>query len=129
VSRRPSGDGCRGAELAAEARRHRIPLPDEPPRLTFQPGGEPGTIDIGVGWGWVTIPVTASIEDGKLKTDCEVPVLGDEINTWVDNLNADLEANGKQLSDLAIRNGKLHLAKQPIAGADAETAGAVNTDG
>ena len=89
---------------------------------------EPGSVSISVGWGFFSVTITGSINDGKLQVDLPpIPGLGQQITDWADDLNADLEANGMQLENISIVNGKLHLSKQPIPAAAAETSGAVDT--
>ena len=100
-----------------------LPVPDVTPGLTFQDGPIPGSVSISVGWGFFGVTITGSIQDGELHVDPPpVPGLGQQITDWVDDLNADLEANGMQLGDLSIRNGKLHFEKQAIPPVTQETA-------
>ena len=102
-----------------------IPVPDVTPGLTFENGPTPGSVTISVGWGLFSVSITGTIQDGKLNVDAPpIPGLGSQITNWVNDLNADLEANGMELGDLSIRNGKLHFGKQAIAAAP-ETATAV----
>lgn len=92
-----------------------IPVPDVTPGLTFENGLTPGSVTISVGWGFFNISVTGTIRDGKLNVDAPaIPGLGSQITGWVNDLNADLEANGMQVGDLSIRNGKLHFGKEAI---------------
>ena len=102
-----------------------IPVPDVTPELTFEDGPTPGTVEISVGWGFLKITLTGSIEDGKLSvTPPAFPGLGQEVTDWVDDFNADLDASGMQLSDLSITNGKLHLEKEEVPAVVEETSSA-----
>jgi len=98
------------------------------PGVTFKPGSEPGTIDISVGFGMISLTITASVENGKLEVDPPpFPGLEGQINDWVDGLNADLEANGMQFEGVSIRDGKLHLTKQAIPVPVTESVAATTT--
>lgn len=79
--------------------------------VTLEPGDKPGTIKIGYGF----LSLTASVNDGQLEVDVPpIPGLADQVTEFVDNLNADFKANGKQFKDPQIKNGKLHLSKEKI---------------
>lgn len=106
-----------------------MPIPDgATPGLTFENGPTPGSVSISVGWGFFSFTVTGSVVDGELVVDPPpIPGLGDQITDWVDDLNADLKANGMQLGDLSIVNGKLHFAKEPIVVASVTAPAAVTT--
>ena len=93
--------------------------------LTFENGPTAGTIKITVTWGFFSVPITASIVDGKLNVEAPpIPVLGTQITEWVNNFNSDLETCGRQLDEISIRDGQLHFSKAPLAaGTEQETSG------
>ena len=102
-------------------------LPNMPPlTLTFESGPD-GSITlrlIGMG-GVINIGIPISVEGGRLTADTtDVPIPGEGANEWIEDFNADLHANGKQLSGASIRGGKLHLTKERIP---ADTSGAITT--
>jgi hypothetical protein len=96
--------------------------------LSFEQGSAGVTLRLSGLGGLVDIGIPVSVRDGRLVADTsDVPVPGDAADGWIDNLNADLEANGMQFSDAALRGGKLHLAKKQIA-AGANTATTAGTE-
>ncbi|MCB2224159.1 MAG: hypothetical protein KQH83_08290 [Actinobacteria bacterium] len=91
-------------------------VPDDLPSPSVSFGdAEGGGVDITVAWGFLSVTLTATVADGKLSIASPSPLVptGD-IEKWVDDLNADLEANGKQIADLAVEDGVFHATKQPI---------------
>ncbi|HUH07219.1 MAG TPA: hypothetical protein VML96_05350, partial [Egibacteraceae bacterium] len=112
-----------------------LPAPDLPgvdsaPEITVEPGSGDGEFDVTVGWGFVSLPLTVSVSgDGQLVVDTSnVPGFlgGDEIQRWVEDVNADLRANGNQLAPLRLERGTVHFTKQPLAAvAEPEPVGAV----
>jgi hypothetical protein len=66
--------------------------------------------------GAINIGISISVQDGRLVADTsDIPIPGDSAGKWINNFNADLKANGMQLSDASVRDGKLHLEKKKIA--------------
>jgi len=100
-----------------------IPKPSGPmvpsnlptPSATFS-SGESGAVEVTISWGFLSLTLTATVQDGKLNIASPSPLVptGD-IDEWVNDLNADLEANGKQFDNLSVVNGKLQASKRPIA--------------
>ena len=89
--------------------------------LGFEPGPD-GSITISV-FGQ-TIPI--SIVNGQLVADTSnLFMFEKEIQEWVADFNADLRTCGRQLSDISIRAGTLHITKQKITAATAGTAAGV----
>jgi hypothetical protein len=97
-------------------------LPD--PSVSFAEG-EGGGVDITLAWGFLSVTLSATVSGGKLSISAPSPLIptGD-IDAWVEDLNADLEANGKQLEGLSLVDGKLRATKQAIP-APVEEAAAV----
>ena len=77
-------------------------------------------LSVTVGWGFVSITLPVSLSNGELQVDAgNMPGSG-AVNDWVKSFNDSLKSNGKELSGLEIKNGKIHLTKRVI-GAAAET--------
>ncbi len=96
-------------------------IQDAPPEISFEPNAG-GGVDITVGWGFVSFTVTASITNGNLTVTSSNPFLPqDDINEWLDDLNADLRDNGRQFDSVTIEGGKLKMTKKPVAAAAPET--------
>lgn len=100
-----------------------VPIPEgTEPSVTLEPGEHPGTVNVSVGWGFVSLTLPVSVADGRLRIDTSnIPFLGDDISRWVDDLNADLAANGKRFDEVRLRDGKAHLTKAAVAAGDRRT--------
>ncbi|MDO8392590.1 MAG: hypothetical protein Q7V57_19115 [Actinomycetota bacterium] len=104
--------------------------PDVTPTVTG-----PNSMEVSVGWGFVSITLPVSVADGHLQIDSSnIPDLGglkSGIDNWVKAMNDTLDANGKRLSGLELKDGKIVVTKQPVAGAQraAATPGLRNTTG
>lgn len=89
------------------------------PSVTPTPTGA-NAMDVSVGWGFVSITLPVSVADGHLQIDSSnIPDLGglkSGIDNWVKALNDTLDANGKRLSGLELKDGKIVVSKQPVAG-------------
>ncbi|MDP1795293.1 MAG: hypothetical protein Q8K63_14240, partial [Acidimicrobiales bacterium] len=105
------------------------------PSVTVTPSSTPGAtnaVDVAVGWGFVSIHLPVSVVEGTLRIDtADLPDLGglkSNIDNWTTSINNWMRANGKELSGLDLRNGKVHLTKratttQPPATGAATTPG------
>ena len=85
--------------------------------LSFEEGADGSTTLRLVGLGGIlNIGIAVSIVDGHLVADTtNIPVPGSSADEWIDNFNADLQANGMQFSDVSVRGEKPHLSKERIA--------------
>jgi hypothetical protein len=93
-------------------------LPNFPSlELSFKEGLNGSTILKLTGLGGViNIDIGLSVQDGRLVVDTsDIPIPAGSADSWVNDFNADLKANGMQFSGVSIRDGKLHLAKKKIA--------------
>ena len=88
------------------------------PSVTITPNGA-NAVNVSVGWGFISITLPVSIEGGQLKVDtANLPDLGDmktSVDKWVTAANDFIRQNGKELSGLELRDGKLHLTKRAVA--------------
>lgn len=88
------------------------------PSVTITPNGA-NAVNVSVGWGFISITLPVSIEGGQLKVDtANLPDLGDmksNVDKWVTAANDFIRQNGKELSGLELRDGKLHLTKRAVA--------------
>jgi len=102
-------------------------LPNMPTlTLSFEKGAKGSIVVrvVGLG-GMIDMKIPVSIKDGRLVADTSnVTVPGDAADEWVNDFNADLQANGMQLAGATLKDGKLHLTKKKIpAGAAGTSAG------
>ena len=103
-----------------------LPTPPGLPDGTLRPSvafsEEDGAAVITVTWGFLAVRLPATVENGRLRIDTShLPGILDslkrEIEEWVDDLNADLRANGRQLGGWELEDGDLSLRKAPLAAA------------
>ncbi len=96
------------------------------PTVTFAEGEQAGTVNVTIGWGFVSLTLPATVKDGQLSIDTEnVPDLSDvvegagpqPINDWVKQLNDWLKAGGKQLGPLTLQDGALTIPKVAVPAA------------
>lgn len=78
-------------------------------------------LSVTVGWGFVSLTLPVSVSDGQLHVDASNMPGKDAVDEWVKSLNDSFKSNGKGLSGLEIKNGKIHLTKSVIAPAVQET--------
>ncbi len=99
-------------------------VPDVKPSATFTPGAN-GSVDVGVGWGFIGVTVNASVVDGSLVVTTENPLLPKEqLDKFTKDLNDDLKDNGKAFDKVEIVKGKLKLTKRAVgAGRQAAATG------
>lgn len=85
--------------------------------LNFEEGvGGSTTLRLSGLGGILDIEIAISVVDGRLVADTsDIPVAGNSADDWIDNFNADLQANGMQLSNVSLRSGRLRLSKAKIA--------------
>lgn len=79
-----------------------------------------GGVTVGIGVGGITLlSLPASIKGGKLDVDTsKLPNVGGApkaVTKWVDDLNATLRDNGKQLGGMTLKDGKLTVDKAPVS--------------
>ena len=89
-------------------------------RSSITPGTAPNTATISYG-PMVSIPISLS-GDGELVADTSglpdsgpLDFIGDAADDWVAGLNARMKANGKKLSGLSVKGGKLTATKDKLA--------------
>lgn len=79
----------------------------------------PDQMEVSVGWGFVSITLPVSVADGHLHIDStNIPDLGglkSGIDNWVKAMNDTLDANGKRLRGLELKDGKIVVTKQAVA--------------
>ena len=91
------------------------------PELTITPGPAPATAFLNVKAGWVSATLPAMVRRGKLAIDTsKLPFLAPasikrEIQRFVDELNARLEANGKALGEPTFGPDGMTLTKVELA--------------
>ncbi len=94
---------------------------DAKPELTIEPGLIPGSARVKVSLGFISMTLSATIEDGRLSVDTNgLPMfapasLAREIKDFVDTLNAWFKANGMGLGPPVFGIGKLRMDKVPLA--------------
>jgi len=94
-------------------------LPDSlTPSVEVEPGAMPNTASVSVGYGFVSLTLPVSVVDGHLQVDASnlgvIDGLPQDIGDWVRQFNDVLDANGKRLDGLTIRNGRIVLHKRPV---------------
>jgi hypothetical protein len=94
---------------------------DSKPELTIEPGLIPGSARVKVSLGFISMTLSATIEDGRLSVDTKgLPMfapasVATEIKAFVDTLNAWFKANGMGLGPPVFGIGQLRLDKVPVA--------------
>ena len=100
-----------------------LPMPpgmsgDAAPDVDLEPGADGRSGTVKIGWGFVSMEFPVRIVDGKLvvdETDKLILGIGDEIDKWVDRLNAQLGANDKALDEFRVDGDTLTITKRAAA--------------
>lgn len=100
------------------------------PSVTITANGA-NAVNVSVGWGFISLTLPVSVRGGELIVDTtHLPDIADiksSVDNWVSSANEFIRENGKSLSGLEVRDGKLKLTKQATAGHSSRPATAPST--